>query len=184
MAETLSCSLDKAERDSVLDLALGPTETALDHGRCASSAAGAVNTSSALVAHAAHAHAPAPAPVPPAAPIPARGQPEEPGPWILFCPGWLIIPVITGGQNTGMEQCSIPVQHASGKVRPRAHNVAPGRPLRALLGSLVQNTSLHRPVFRFPLPVFPGVKRGPFEQATGQGLLSCGVVGGEACYDS
>ncbi|UKZ59354.1 uncharacterized protein TrAtP1_000666 [Trichoderma atroviride] len=83
-----------------------------------------------------------------------------------------------------MEQCSIPVQHASGKVRPRAHNAAPGWSLRGLLGSLVQNTSLHRPVFRFPLPVFPGVKRGPFEQATGQGLFSCGVPDKKACHGS
>lgn len=57
--------LDKAERDSVLDRALDPTEAALGHGPCASSAAGAVNTSSALVAKAAHA--------------PARGHPL----WLL-----------------------------------------------------------------------------------------------------
>lgn len=150
-----------------------------------------------FIAKAAHVPAPAPAPTP--APTPARGHAF----WLLpvsarvftlvaknrargFCSARAgsSSPSSQVDKSTGMEQCSISVQHASRKVRPRAHNVAPGWPLRRLLGSLVQNTSLHRPVFRFPLPVFPGVKRGPFEQATGQGLFSCGVPGGEACHDT
>lgn len=164
MAETLSCSSDKAELDSVSNPTLGSAETALGHRPgtvwqhelpIRAFVAKLLLFLLLLLLVGIPSGSPVSALVfPLVAKNRARGFALS---GLAHHPRHHI-----GVQKYGMEQCSIQIQPASGKVRPTAHNMAsPGWLLRALLGSLVQNTSLHRPVFRFPLPVFPGEKKRP-----------------------